>query len=56
MEHHASRLLPPVVPAAEHAILVDQDRADRNAALLKAEAGFVEGGEQEAVQLSRSSK
>jgi hypothetical protein len=56
VEHHASRLLSPVVPAAEHAILVDQDGADRNAAFLEAEAGFVEGGAEEAVQLSRSSK
>ena len=67
VEHHASRLLPPVVPAPENAILVDQDRADRNAAFLEAEAGFVEGGAHEGVhemisnrlprfQLSRSSK
>jgi len=41
VEDHASRLLPPIVSPAEHAILVDQDGADRYAALLEAEAGFV---------------
>jgi hypothetical protein len=44
VEDHAPRLLAAVVPAAEDAIIPDQDRADGDAAFVQALAGFVEGG------------